>query len=251
MTGWGQSGPLALRAGHDINYISLTGVLDAIGPRSAPPTVPLNMIGDYGGGTMFLITGVLAALLSARTTGKGQVVDAAMVDSVAAMSAMIYGFRATGRWSLDREDNLLDGAAPFYRCYTCSDGRFVAVGALEPQFYRAFLKGLGLAADAYPQNDRSLWPAMHAHFARLFAAEPRDYWAAIFNESDACVTPVLDWCEAPHHPHNRARANFLTDGAFVQPAPAPRFSATPSAITAPETVTPEMVMDRWPAQEVA
>lgn len=247
VTGWGQTGPLAPRAGHDLNYIGLTGALYAIGSADAPPPVPLNLVGDYGGGTMFLVAGVLAALLSAKATGKGQVVDAAMTDGVASMTALYHAFRASKLVSDAREDNLLDGAAPYYRCYVCADGKFVAVGALEPQFFRQFLTGIDLAADAYPQHDRTRWADMVRHFAEIFASRPRDHWAAVFAEIDACVTPVLGWSEALSHPHNAARDTFVTRNGVTQPAPAPRFSSTPGAITEPETATAAAMLARWSA----
>ena len=245
ITGWGQTGPLAMRAGHDLNYIGLTGVLQAIGGADQPPPVPLNCIGDYGGGTMFLVMGVLAALLAARASGQGQVVDAAMTDGVASMSALYHAFRASGLWSDRRQDNLLDGAAPYYRCYRCADGGFVAVGALEPQFFRRFLAGIGLAEDAWPQHDRRLWPEMERQFAAILGSKPRDEWAARFEGIDACVTPVLGWGEAPAHPHNAARQTFVGRDGVVQPAPAPRFSATPAAIRAPDRQTAAAMLARW------
>lgn len=248
ITGWGQTGPLAQRAGHDINYIGLSGALYAMGPAAAPPPVPLNLVGDYGGGTMFLVTGVLAALISARETGRGQVVDAAMTDGVASMSALYHAFRANGLVSDTREDNLLDGAAPFYRCYACADGRFVAVGALEPQFFRLFMEGIGLDPDAYPQHDKTLWPAMAERFAAIFATRTRDEWEAVFTGTDACVTPVLDWGEAPAHAHNAARGTYVNRGGIAQPAPAPRFSDTPGAITGPTVTDTAALLARWTAR---
>lgn len=227
LTGWGQSGPLSLRAGHDINYISLTGVLEAIGPANQPPAVPLNMIGDYAGGTMFALLGLLAALFAARESGKGQVIDVAMTDGVAALSAMFHAFRASGFWKAERHANLLDGAAPYYRCYRCSDGKFVAVGALEPQFFALLLEGLGLPHDMFVQADRSGWSHMAEIFEAKFAAKSRDEWAEVFALTDACVTPVLSFEEALNHPHNRARGTFVTREGIAQPNAAPRFSATP------------------------
>ena len=222
VTGWGQTGPMAREVGHDINYIGLTGALHAMGEADRPPAPPLNLVGDYGGGAMLLVTGVLAALLEARTTGKGRVVDAAMTDGVALTTALFQGLSASGLWSGTRGDNLLDGAAPFYRCYGCRDGGFVAVGAMEPRFYAALLAGLGVSADEAPQMDRAAWPGLRARFAVIFAMRDRDDWCAHFAGTEACVTPVLSLAEAPDHPHNRARGTFTTDG-LVQPAPAPRF----------------------------
>ncbi|RYG88597.1 MAG: CoA transferase, partial [Alphaproteobacteria bacterium] len=180
-----------------------------------------------------------------RATGRGQVVDAAMTDGVASMSALYHAFRTNGLWSDTRADNLLDGAAPFYRCYACADGRHIAVGALEPQFFRQFLAGIGLAPDAYPQHDRSVWPAMERHFAAILASRSRDAWAEVFAETDACVTPVLDWDEASRHPHNIMRDTFVARNGSTQPAPAPRFSETPAAITEPESATVTEMLGRW------
>ncbi|NBW09263.1 MAG: CoA transferase [Caulobacteraceae bacterium] len=226
MTGWGQTGPLAQRAGHDINYIALTGALHAMGAADAPPPVPLNLVGDYGGGAMFAVAGLLAAILGAKATGRGQVVDVAMTDGVAALTAMFHGLAASGMWSPARGSNLLDGSKPFYRCYACADGKFVAVGALEPQFFAALLAGLDVSPDRFSQYDPSGWPEMEAVFAERFAGRTRDDWAEAFAGTDACVSPVLDFAEAPAHPHNAARETFVEIGGIVQPAPAPRFDAT-------------------------
>jgi len=230
MTGWGQTGPLAERAGHDLNYLAITGALHAMGSPGAPPPVPLNMVGDYGGGAMFAVTGMLAALIHARATGEGQVVDVAMTDGVAALSAFFHAFRASGLWHEDRGTNLLDGSAPYYRCYACADG-YVAVGALEPQFFKMLLDGLGLARAAFPQHERAGWPAMEAAFSAAFADHPRQHWADVFGATDACVTPVLSFAEAAGHPHNAARGTLVAPGGVVQPAPAPRFAATPARIS--------------------
>jgi alpha-methylacyl-CoA racemase len=232
VTGWGQQGPLARSAGHDINYIALSGALGAIGPADGPPLPPLNLVGDFGGGGLFLAFGMLAALIEAGRTGKGQVVDAAMLDGAASQMAMIYAWRASGAWSDLRGANLLDGGAPFYRCYTCADGRFVAVGAIEPQFFAALMAGLGLADEGWDQNDRAAWPRLAARLAEVFALAPRDDWAARFEGSDACVSPVLGLTEAPHHPHNRARGTFISTGTGPpdQPAPGPRFSNHPARV---------------------
>jgi len=241
ITGWGQSGPLAADVGHDINYLALTGVLAAIGSPDAPPPPPLNLIGDYAGGTMFLVAGVLAALLSARATGQGQVVDAAMTDGVAALSAMFHAFRHSGGWGDAREANLLDGGQPYYRCYTCADGRYVAVGAIEPAFYAALLKGLDLDPQTHRQGDPATGPA----FAAIFATRDRDDWAVQFAGTDACVTPVLDWAEAQRHPHNMARATYPASGGVVQPAPAPRFSLTPSSIAPSRALSVGEALGQW------
>lgn len=245
MTGWGQSGPLALRAGHDINYLSITGALHGMGDGAGPPPVPLNLVGDYGGGAMFLIAGLLAAILSARATGKGQVVDACITDGVPSLMSLFYAWEPKGLWKDAPASNLLDGAAPFYRCYRCADGRDIAVGCLEPQFFAQMVKGLGLEDRGYRQDDRADWPRMEADLAACFASRPRDEWGALFAETDACVTPVLSMAEAPGHPHNAARGSFVTRGAIAQPAPAPRFSATAGAIAEPETLTIDAALARW------
>lgn len=231
MTGWGQSGPLAQRSGHDINYISVSGSLSAIGERGGPPQIPLNLIGDFGGGGMLLVVGVLGALISARTTGKGDVVDAAMVDGSALLSTLIYSMIAAGIWKDERGSNLLDGGSPFYCVYRCADGEYVSVGPLEPQFYSELLEKLGLSEDTVfkRQNDQSHWPAMRERLAAIFGGSPRDYWEKIFQDSDACVAPVLSLLEAPHHPHNMERDTFVTVDGVLQPSPAPRFSLNPLA----------------------
>ncbi len=230
MTGWGQTGPLAARAGHDLNYVAVTGALHAMGPADQPPPVPLNLVGDYGGGSMFAIMGLLAGIISARTTGVGQVVDVAMTDGVASLSSLFHALSADGLWTNARGVNLLDGSKPFYRCYACADGRFVAVGALEPQFFAQLIQGLGLDPAAYPQFDPSGWPAMEQAFAKVFATRARDDWAAHFAGTDACVSPVLDFAEAADHPQNRDRETLIAVEGVAQPAPAPRFSATPAGV---------------------
>ncbi|ADZ70936.1 CaiB/BaiF CoA transferase family protein [Polymorphum gilvum] len=227
MTGWGQDGPLAPTAGHDITYIALAGVLHAIGPKDRPPAVPLNLVGDFGGGGLLLAFGMVCALLETARSGQGQVIDAAMTDGAALLGAMMSGFKAGGGWSNAREANLLDGAAHFYGTYACKDGRYLAVGAIEPKFYRLFLDMLGLDPAAFePQNDPARWPEFRQRLAAVFAQEPRDHWAALFAGSDACVAPVLDWDEAMAHPHNAARGTYVTVAGVPQPAPAPRFSRT-------------------------
>lgn len=245
MTGWGQAGPLALRAGHDINYLSITGALHAMGDGEGPPPVPLNLVGDYGGGAMFLIAGLLAAILSAGRTGRGQVVDACITDGVPALMSLFYAWEPKGLWRDAPASNLLDGAAPFYRCYRCRDGRDVAVGCLEPQFFAQMVEGLGLADRSYDQNDRAGWPAMQADFAAAFATRTRDEWAALFADTDACVTPVLSMAEAPDHPHNRARQSFVMRNGVAQPSPAPRMSATPPAIAEAGEISIADAIARW------
>ena len=233
VTGWGQSGPKAGEAGHDINYVALSGALEAIGPAERP-VPPLNLVGDFAGGALYLATGVLAALLHAGRTGEGQVVDCAMTDGAASLMSLFTGLRASGMWSAPRGANLLDGGAPFYGVYECADGRFVAVGALEPQFHALLLEGLGLGPEEFsPQLDPAAWPERRARIAAAFAEKPREHWAAVFEGSDACVTPVLSLEEAAQHPHNRARETFVEVDGLVQPAPAPRFSATAGRIRGP------------------
>lgn len=229
MTGWGQDGPKAQRAGHDINYIALSGALHTYGPAERP-MAPVNVVGDYGGGGMLLAFGVLAGILSARATGKGQVVDAAMVDGAALLSAMTYTLFATGMWRDERGANILDGAAPYYDTYETADGKFVAIGPLEPQFYAILLDKLGLAGDpAFAHDaDRSTWPQLKARLREIFKARTRDDWCAIMEDTDVCFAPVLGLAEAPRHPHNVARGTFVEAGGLIQPAPAPRFSATPA-----------------------
>jgi alpha-methylacyl-CoA racemase len=227
LTGWGQTGPLADRAGHDINYISLTGALAAIGEADRP-VPPLNLVGDYAGGSLMLVFGVMAALVSARESGRGQVVDAAMTDGSAAIMSLIHSLRASGIWQDRREANIIDGGTPFYRCYETADGLHMAVGAIEPQFFAELIRGLELPDDwCSRQYDASGWPDMQQEFARLFNQKTRTEWTAIFEGTDACVSPVLDMAEAPDHPHNQARQTFIDQDGYRQPAPAPRFSATP------------------------
>lgn len=229
MTGWGQTGPLAERAGHDIDYIALSGVLDAIGPEDGP-LPPLNLVGDYGGGGMLLAVGILAAIIHSRQTGVGQVVDAAMVDGSALLTTAFHGYMAKGFWTRARSSNLLDGGAPFYSVYETSDGAYVAVGALEPQFFATLIGHLDLDPAAIgQQSDRDRWPEMRAVFASRFRERTRDQWVELFEGLDACVAPVLAFDEAPAHPHNAHRRTFVEVDGVVQPAPAPRFSATPTA----------------------
>jgi alpha-methylacyl-CoA racemase len=227
VTGWGQHGPLAQAAGHDLNYIALTGMLHAMGRAGSPPPPPLNLVGDFGGGAMMLAFGVVCAVLEARGSGKGQVVDAAMTDGAALLGAMMYGFRAFGAWNDQRASNLLDGGAPFYDTYACLDGKFISIGSLEPQFYALLLKLTG-ATDAVfgAQMDQAAWPQMRERFTALFATRSRDDWCALLEGTDVCFAPVLDMAEAPAHAHNAARGTFIDIGGVVQPAPAPRFSRT-------------------------
>jgi alpha-methylacyl-CoA racemase len=254
MTGWGQDGPLASTAGHDINYIALSGVLHAMGAADRPPAVPLNLVGDFGGGGLLLAFGMVCALLHATRTGEGQVVDTAMTDGAALLAAMIYGFKAGGGWSNRREANLLDGAAHFYGSYACGDGKFIAVGAIEPKFYAEFLSRLGMDDPALQsQAEPSRWPQLKERLARVFLTRTRDEWVRLFEGSDACVTPVLDWDEAISHPHNHARGTFVDVDGVTQPAPAPRFSHTqpdsPSPPPVPGGDTLAVLRD-WGVDEV-
>lgn len=228
MTGWGQTGPLASTAGHDIDYLALSGMLHAIGPAERP-VPPLNLAADYGGGAMMLIAGVLAGLMAARMGRGGCVVDAAMVEGAAYLGSTPYALMGEGWWQPKRESNLLDGGAPYYRTYETADGEHMAVGAIEPQFYAALLVGLGLADEDLPhQNSVADWPDLHERFASTFLTKTREEWSAIFDGTDACVAPVLSMAEAPHHPHNVARKAFVDHRGVGHPGPAPRFDADES-----------------------
>jgi alpha-methylacyl-CoA racemase len=229
MTGWGQDGPLAPTAGHDIDYIAISGALSLVGRAGQSPVPPVNLLADFGGGGMLLALGVLAALLERERSGLGQVVDAAMVDGSALLTSFVYGLRAAGAWQDARGVNLLDGGAPFYDTYQTADGGYVAVGALEAKFYAELLAGLGLsAAELPPQHDRAGWPVLRARFTEVFLSRTRDEWAEVFARSDGCVAPVLSPAEAPGHPHNASRGTFADVGGLVQPAPAPRFGRSPA-----------------------
>jgi alpha-methylacyl-CoA racemase len=249
MTGWGQDGPLAQRAGHDINYISLTGALHAFRTADSRPTPPLNTVGDFGGGSMFLVTGILAALWERERSGRGQVVDAAMVDGTSVLLQMVWALRGLGVWHDEPATNLLDTGAPFYDTYACADGGFVAVGALEPQFYAELLRGLALdPADLPAQLDPAGWPVLRERFAATFATRTRDEWAEVFAGTDACVTPVLAFGEVARHPHLAARGTLTEIDGVLQATPAPRFSrsaaAVPSAPPVPGADT-EAVLADW------
>ncbi len=236
MSGWGQSGPLAQAVGHDINYLALSGALHAIGEKGGKPTLPLNLVADGGGGAMLLAVGVLAALLEARSSGRGQVVDCAMTDGSALLMAMIYTLKAMGQWTQDRGSNLLDGGAHFYDTYRCSDGKWLAVGAIEPQFYACLLQKLGISDPAYSaQWDQAQWPALKEKLGAVLATRGRDEWCALLEGTDACVTPVLDMDEAPQHPHHLARNTYIEVDGITQAAPAPRFSR--SQLDRPTTPT--------------
>ncbi|MEU9732857.1 CaiB/BaiF CoA-transferase family protein [Streptomyces sp. NPDC048002] len=230
MTGWGQDGPLAPRAGHDIGYIAVTGALGMIGAPGEPPPAPANLLGDYAGGSLYLVVGVLAALHHARATGTGQTVDAAIVDGTAHLSAMIHGMLAAGGWQDRRGANLLDGGCPYYGTYETADGAYMAVGALEPRFYEEFLHLLGIEGHTDTRRDFTRWGELREAVAARFLTRTRDEWTAVFEGSDACVAPVLTLREAPGHPHLAARGTFTDHDGITQPAPAPRFSATPTAV---------------------
>ena len=230
MTGWGQDGPLAPRAGHDINYIALAGVLNAFGRKGQAPVPPLNLVGDFGGGGMLLGFGIACGLLHAQKTGQGQVVDAAMVEGASLLAAMFSGFLAAGRWTEERGANLLDTGAPWYDCYETKDGKYVAIGAIEAKFFEELVQRLGLSG-LPPQNERARWPEMREAFARTFRQKTRDEWVKVFEGSDACFAPVLSFSEARRHPHTLARHGHISMARLEQPAPAPRFSATPAEVS--------------------
>ena len=245
MTGWGQQGPLANAAGHDINYISLTGALAAIGPKEKP-ALPLNLVGDFGGGALYIVVGVLAALLEASKSGKGQVVDAAMCDGAASLMSMFFDMTAIGRWVEGRESNFLDGGAHFYGVYECACGNFISIGSIEPQFYALLRQHAGLSdADFDAQMDRKAWPALKQKLADVFKSKTREDWCKIMEGTDICFAPVLTMAEAPKHPHMAARKIFVERHGVTQPAPAPRFSRTPSAIREPERVEIAALTSEW------
>ena len=247
MTGWGQEGPLAQAAGHDINYISVTGALAAIGPAEKP-VPPLNLVGDFGGGALYLVVGVLAALLEAKKSGKGQVVDAAMCDCAASLMTMFFDLAAAGRWGGERESNFLDGGAHFYGVYECACGHFISIGSIEPQFYALLRQHAGLSDQAFDaQMDRKAWPSLKQKLAETFKSRTRDDWCSIMEGTDICFAPVLSLSEAPFHPHMAARKTFVERHGAIQPAPAPRFSRTPSVIR--ETTKSDMVdvINAWRA----
>ena len=233
MTGWGQTGPWAHAAGHDMNYIAITGALHAIGTGDKP-VPPLNLVGDFGGGALYLAFGLMAGIIQARETGKGQVVDCAMSDGAASLMAMFYGMKGAGIWKEERRKNLLDGGAHFYDTYQCSDGKWVSIGSIEPQFYALLLEKTGINDPEFQkQHDRSVWPDLRQKLANVIAQKTRDEWTEIMGGTDVCFAPILDLDEAPKHPHNAARQTFVEVAGVVQPAPAPRFSATPGAIQGP------------------
>jgi alpha-methylacyl-CoA racemase len=234
MTGWGQEGPLAHAAGHDINYIALSGALHSIGRRGEAPVPPLNLVGDFGGGALYLALGIVAGLLEAQKSGKGQIVDAAMVDGAASLMTAIYGLRGSGLWTENRGENMLDTGAHYYEVYETSDGKYISVGSIEAKFYDELLRLSGLKNQELPrQQDRNAWPALKERVAAIFKSKTRDEWCKIMEGSDVCFAPVLSMDEAPQHPHNRRRGTFVQVEGVTQPGPAPRFSRTPSAIQRP------------------
>jgi len=234
MTGWGQDGPYAPTAGHDINYIALAGALDPIGRRGEAPVPPLNLVGDFGGGGMLLAYGLVCGLLSAQRTGQGQVVDAAMVDGAAVLTTMFHAFRAMGIWEDERGSNMLDTGAHFYDVYETADGKYVSIGSIEPQFYAELLRLTGLEGEELPwQHDKGEWPALKERLAGIFRSKTRDEWCALMEGTDVCFAPVLSLAEAPQHPHNVHRGTFVELDGVVQPSPAPRFSATPAVVQRP------------------
>lgn len=246
MSGWGQQGPLARVAGHDINYLALSGALGQLGPASGPPSPPLNLVGNFGGGSMFLLVGILAALHERQRTGLGQVVDAAMVDGAGSLTALVRSWEHAGRWSTRRGTNLLDGSAPFYRAYECADRGFVAVGALEDVFYDRFVRGIGLDPAALPNRwDNSNWEALTELFGQRFASRDRDAWTEAFDEVDACVTPVLSLGEATLHDHAVQRAAFVDAGGFPMPAAAPRMTSSHGAAPPPSSAGLDAALSRW------
>ncbi|MBN8874702.1 MAG: CoA transferase [Rhodospirillales bacterium] len=247
ITGWGQEGPLAQAAGHDLNYIALTGALHAIGRDGQKPTPPLNLVGDYGGGAMYLVTGVLAGIIAARSSGKGQVVDAAMVDGALSLMTPIYAMKEAGRFPAERGNNTLDSGAYFYEVYACADGRFISIASIEAKFHAELMQRLEIdAATLPPQHDRAHWPAMKERMAAVFRTRPRDEWCARLEGTDVCFAPVLAMDEAAEHPHNRARDAFVTVDGMEQPGPAPRFSGTPLATPrAPGSIDAEAELAAW------
>jgi len=253
MTGWGQEGPLSHSAGHDISYIAITGALHAIGKRGDAPAVPLNVVGDFGGGSLYLVIGVLAAVFETARSGRGQVVDAAIVDGAASLTTLMHSLIAAGRWRDERGVNLLDGGSPWYDVYETSDGKYMAAGPIEPKFYTEFVRLLGVDSDESERADPHAWPLLRERIGKAFASRTRAEWTEVFEGTDACVAPVLGLTEAPHHPHNVARGTFIEVAGVTQPAPAPRFSRTPATVrrgpVAPGTDTRDALTD-WGVRDV-
>ncbi|MGS1106191.1 CaiB/BaiF CoA transferase family protein [Achromobacter anxifer] len=252
MTGWGQDGPLAQAAGHDLNYIAITGALHAMGHAELPPAPPLHLVGDMGGGAMMLAFGVLCGLLEAGRTGQGQVVDAAICDGASLLASAYHGKLQDGGWVNQRQSNMLDGGAHFYGCYACADGKYVSIGAIEPQFYRLLLERCGIDDPDFQQQwERAQWPQLRAKLAGIIARRTREQWCALLEGTDACFAPVLDFEEAPRHPHHQARGSFIETGGTLHPAPAPRLSRTPGqarAVSAPGAHTEELLAELGLAQ---
>lgn len=250
MTGWGQDGPLASAAGHDVNYIAVTGALMAIGPREGPPAVPLNLVGDYGGGALYLALGVVSAAMAARTTGQGQVVDAAICEGALSLMSVFYQLHQQGQWTLRREANALDGGAPFYGVFECSDGQFVSLGPMEPQFWAEFQARLNLGPEFDARYNPAAWPDLMAQLRELFRTRTRDEWSSLFEGSDVCFGPVLTMAEAPSYPQFQARGSFVPFGDMTVPGAAPRFSGSDNAISAPEQVGDvAQILSRWTRRE--
>jgi len=234
MTGWGQEGPWSKTAGHDINYLSITGFLGITGKRNEAPPPPINLMGDYGGGSMFLAMGILSAMFKAQKTGVGEVVDAAIIDGVSSMLGIVHSLTAFGAWTSERENNLLDGGAPFYRCYETADGKYMAIGCIEPKFFAIMLEITNISLEDYgSQHDKTKWPNQHTLLETVFKSKTRDEWAMLFDGTDACVTPVLNMEEAQKHPHNKARNSHVKSGGMSHPHPAPRFSGDSQPFPAP------------------
>lgn len=253
MTGWGQDGPLAQAAGHDINYIALSGVLNAIGEHDGPPAIPLNLIGDFGGGGMLLALGMVSGLLEAARSGRGQVIDAAMTDGAALLSAPFWGLKAAGMWNNARGTNLLDGGAHFYNVYACADDEYISIGSIEPQFYALLREKLDLRDPEFDaQMDAGQWPELKKKLAEIFRQRTREQWCALLEGTDVCFAPVLNWDEAPRHPHNLARGTFIDVEGVTQPAPAPRFSRTPAGVARGTAVeTGSEVLREWGLDDAA
>jgi alpha-methylacyl-CoA racemase len=249
MTGWGQTGPLAHTAGHDINYISIGGALGAMGYSDRPPAPPLNLVGDFGGGAMYLLTGMLAALVEKGKSGKGQVIDAAMTDGTASLLSPFYGLMAMNMWTTDRYSNKLDGGAHYYGSYECSDGKYISIGSIEPQFYALLLQKCGITDEAFlAQQDQSQWPELRNKLTDLFKTKTQTAWCDLMEGTDVCFAPVLDLKEAPAHPHNQARETFIDIDGVTQPAPAPRFSRTQGQVQSPAAIAgehTESILQDW------
>jgi len=249
MTGWGQDGPLAQAAGHDINYISIAGALGAMGYADRPPSPPLNLVGDFGGGAMYLLAGVLAALIERNTSGKGQVIDAAMTDGTASLLSPFFGLMAMNMWTTDRESNKLDGGAHYYGCYVCADDKYISIGSIEPQFYALLLQKCDITDPQFDaQQDQLQWPQLREKLAALFKTKSREEWCALMEGSDVCFAPVLGLGDAPSHPHNKARQTFIDYDGITQPAPAPRFSRTQGSIQSSAALAgehSEQILQDW------